>query len=120
MIPFAVLLAVAVLVYFWHQRSRENEALAEYPKALLALADRPHAPSPEAEEMRKMAWAVSQSSAKAGVWRDWTVDHREEVRKHLASASSPFLIEEAGMLPGTPRHRFTYAAVMRRLGRLTR
>lgn len=122
MVPFAVILVAAVIVFFWHQRSRENEALAEYPKALLALADRGDSidnPSPASEEMRKVAWAVFQASAKPKVWREWTPEHREEIRRHLASASSPFLIEEAGMAPGTPRHHFTYAAVMRRLKRLT-
>jgi hypothetical protein len=122
MVPFAVILVAAVIVFFWHQRSRENEALAEYPTALLALANRGDSidnPSPASEEMRKVAWAVFQVSAKPNVWREWTPEHREEIRRHLASASSPFLIEEAGMAPGTPRHHFTYAAVMRRLKRLT-
>lgn len=123
MVPFTFILIAALVVYFWQQRSRENEALLEYPRALLALADRRDSidnPSPESDNLRKIAWAVFQASAKADAWRAWPPEHREEIRKHLAAASSPFLIEEAGMTPGTPRHHFTYAAVMRRLGRLAR
>lgn len=121
MLPFAVILIAAVLVYFWHQRNRENEALVEYPKALLALANRGDSidnPSPKSDEIRKIAWAAFQVSAKPNVWREWTPLHREEIRRHLASGSSPALIEEAGVAPGTPRHHFTYSAVTRRLARL--
>lgn len=121
MVPFAVVFIAAVIVYLWHQRSRENEALAEYPKALLALADRRDSidnPSPAAEELRQVASAVFSASAKTPVWEAWSADERSSFRRHLAAASSPFLIEEAGMPPGTPRHHFTYSAVMRRLKRI--
>jgi hypothetical protein len=116
-----VILLAALIAYFWHQRKREDEALADYPRALLALADRGSSianSSADSDEMRRMAWAVFQVSAKPNVWRDWTPGHREELRKLLALASSPFLIEEAGMARGTQRNAFTYRAVMRRLARL--
>ena len=121
MVPFAVVLIAAVVVYLWHQRSRENEALAEYPGALIRLAngrDSIDNPTAEARALRDMASAVFQASGNPSVWRGWTPEHRNEIRRQLALASSPFLIEEAGMPPGSPRHHFTYSAVMRRLKRI--
>lgn len=118
MVPFTVVFIAAVVVYLWHQRNRENEALAEYPKALFALADlreRMGDSSAAVEDLRRMGDAVFSASAKTSVWNNWSPEERNTFRKRLASASSPFLIEEAGMPPGSPRHHFTYSAVMRRM-----
>lgn len=122
MIPFGAVFIAAVIIYLWHQRNRENEALAEYPGILINLADRRDritSSNTAGDELRDMAWAVFQASGDPKVWRSWSSEDRSQFRLRLLSASSPFLIEEAGLMPGSPRYHFTYSAIQRRLNRLS-
>lgn len=120
-IPFLMVVLGAAAVYFWHQRSREDEALPEYASALSALANRREssgAPAREVENLREISLAVYAVSGK--IANELSNERREELRRHLGSASSPFLIEEAGLVPGTPRFRHTYAGVFRKMGKLSK
>jgi|GEM_PF-3164801 len=118
-VPFYLVAIGALIAFVVYKRSRENEVLPEYARALFDLADRRQlAGESEAkvEELRAMARAVSAVSA--GRASNFSAGKKAELRYPLSCASSPFQLEEAGLLPGTPRHVHAYRGVMRELGKL--
>jgi hypothetical protein len=120
-VPFAVVAIGAFLIYLWYKRSRESEALPEYGAALLQLAwQREAAGEPErvVEHIRAMGNAVSAVAGSS--IKSMAHERKTEVHRLLLSASSPFLLEEAGLIPGTPRFIHTKSAVSRKLGELGR
>lgn len=118
-VPFYLVAIGALIVYLVYKRGREKEVLPEYARALFDLADRREAAGDseaKVNELRAMARAVLAVSA--GRANDFSPEKKVELRYPLSCASSPFQLEDAGLLPGTPRHAHAYRGVMRELGKL--
>lgn len=118
-VPFYLIAIGAFVAFVLYKRGREKEVLPEYARALFDLADqRELAGESDAkvEDLRAMARAVSAVSAGQG--STFSPERKSELRYALSRASSPFQLEEAGILPGTPRHVHAYRGVMRELGKL--
>lgn len=118
-VPFFVVAIGALLAYLWVKRSREDEALPEYSTALIQLSHaRAGAGEPDhvSERYRSLGWAVAKATMPK--LKSLPEDQKQYLRERLLEASSPYLIEEAGLVPGSPRFVHTYNAVFRKLREL--